>query len=127
MSVGKPYRVSGPGGHGYRWLVRGEGQVAHGRTPESAIERWHACRSAVAEAEAMGKYITSAQLQAMSEPYVHALVRRELVRLLALRASMTGPAPEGVSAPILPVMPFDEVLAVSSVPEKGSSGQQERR
>lgn len=41
------------------------------------------------EMDLMGKYITSAQLQAMSEPYVHALVRRELVRLLALRAGMT--------------------------------------
>ena len=46
------YRVPGPGDEGEMWIARTvTGQVAHGRTPEGAIERLRACVEALAAAE----------------------------------------------------------------------------
>jgi len=43
------YRVPGPGGDGHMWIARASsGQVAHGRTAESAIERLNAVIMALA-------------------------------------------------------------------------------
>jgi hypothetical protein len=45
------YRVPGPGGQGYRWIARSiHGHVAHGRTPESAVERLGVGMNALARA-----------------------------------------------------------------------------
>jgi hypothetical protein len=46
------YPVPGPGGEGESWLARSvTGRVAHGRTPEGAIERLRASMAALALVE----------------------------------------------------------------------------
>lgn len=51
------YPVLGPGGEGEMWLARSvTGRVAHGRTPEGAVERLRASMEALAAVE--GKNLT---------------------------------------------------------------------
>jgi hypothetical protein len=46
------YPVLGPGGEGEMWIARSvTGRVAHGRTPEGAIERLRASMAALAKVE----------------------------------------------------------------------------
>ena len=45
------YRIPGPNGNDYRWLARSvHGQVAHGTTPEEAVESLLFSMQALAEA-----------------------------------------------------------------------------
>ena len=51
---GFAYAVPGPGGEGEMWIARSvTGQIAHGRTPEGAVERLRACLEALALAEGL--------------------------------------------------------------------------
>ena len=45
------YRVSGPGGDGWMWIIHSTtGQVCHGRTPESALANLKGGMAALAQA-----------------------------------------------------------------------------